>query len=120
MFGHHLQLYDLWKPGTTGEPHEQLSAENRCVQLVNGAVCQLQRRLQYGSPWSVGRACFLAGSTHIRTTEQGGQPSNCLLNPACPSWQEEESTAGKIQSSGKGNAQNRKMLERQSVTPLEF
>ena len=56
----------------------------------------------------------------IRTTEQGGQPSNCPLYPMHSSWQEEETTAGETQSSGKGKTQNGKKLERQSATPLEF
>lgn len=56
----------------------------------------------------------------IRTPEQGGQPSNCPLYPVHSSWQEEETTAGETQSSGKGKTQNRKKLERQSATPLEF
>lgn len=46
MFGNHLQLYYyLWKPGTTGEPHHKLSAEDRHVQLVSGEMCQIQRNL---------------------------------------------------------------------------
>lgn len=32
--------------------------------------------------------------THIRTTEEGGQPRNCLLYPLRSSWQEEDATAG--------------------------
>lgn len=56
----------------------------------------------------------------IRTPEQGGQSSNCPLYPVHSSWQEEETPAGETQSIGKGKTQNRKKLERQSATPLEF
>lgn len=61
----------------------------------------------------------------IRTTEKGGQPSNRLLYPLHSSWQEEETTAGDTpgpyaQSSGERKRGKQKVLERQSVAPLEF
>lgn len=47
--------------------------------------------------------------THIRTTEKGGQPSNCLLYPLHSSWQAEEATAG--ETPGPSAQSNRKGKE---------
>lgn len=123
-FGNHLQLdYYLWKPGITGEPHRKLSAENRRVQLVSGEMCQIQRSLQSGSPWSVCRACFPVGGTRQdhwerRSAQQllalpsalwlaeGRGHSRWNSRPFCSIQQERERI-------------KQKMLEKQGVIPLE-